>query len=397
MGSHGHAADAPTNAPVHQSGPTFFISAAEPSADVHGESLIRAVRAKSPDAQFIGVAGPRMVEAGCEAIFDMSRHSAMLLDAIGAAGKAMAMFQAVGRQLRSRGFDAAVVIDSPTLHLPLSLRLKAAGIPVLYYIAPQLWAWGKYRVHRLRERADKVACILPFEEKFFRDEGVDARFVGHPLTDALAARTIDTSVVEKFRRAGSPFITLLPGSRRAVVERMLPDQLEVARRIANAYPHAVFGVSVANPQVEPIIRAGVARASLKVHIHAGEPGELIQAADLVLVTSGTTTLEVAYHEKPMIVMYRASTLFYHALARWMIYTPHLSLPNILANRRIVPEFMPVYRSIVPIADEAIALLRDDPRRLQMSADLARIVAPLRDNSASEKTADMLLGLVRKHH
>jgi len=397
LGSHTHTEENPTNANAHQSGPTFFISAAEPSADVHGASLIKAVRAKSPDAQFIGVAGPRMVEAGCEAIFDMSRHSAMLLDAIGAAGKAIAMFQACNRQLRSRGFDAAVVIDSPTLHLPLSLRLKAAGIPVLYYIAPQLWAWGKYRVHRLRERADKVACILPFEENFFRDEGVDARFVGHPLTDALAARPIEAEIVGDFRSAGAPFITLLPGSRRAVVERMLPDQLEVARRIAQEFPHAAFGISVANPQVEPIIRAGVARASLNVRIHAGEPGELIQAADLVLVTSGTTTLEVAYYEKPMIVMYRASKLFYHALARWMIYTPHLSLPNILADRRIVPEFMPVYRSPAPIADEAISLLRDAPRREQMCADLSRIVAPLRSHSASEKTAELLLNLAQKHH
>lgn len=338
-----------------------------------------------------------MVEAGCESIFDMSRHSAMLLDAIGAVGKAIAMFQACGRELRSRAFDAAVVIDSPTLHLPLSLRLKAAGIPVLYYIAPQLWAWGRYRIHRVREWTDKVACILPFEEEFFRHEGVDAEFVGHPLTDALAARGINQHVVDGFRRSGSPFVALLPGSRRAVVERMLPDQLEVARLIAREIPGAAFGVSVANAQVEPIVRAAISRARLNVAVHDDEPGELIQAADVVLVTSGTTTLEVAYHGKPLVVMYRASALFYHGLARWMIHTPHLSLPNILAGRRIVPEFMPVYRSVVPIAAEVLALLRDEPRRLRMTDDLARIVAPLRETSASEKTAELLQGLVKKHH
>jgi len=338
-----------------------------------------------------------MVAEGCTTIFDMSRHSAMLLDAIGAAGKAIAMFRACGRELRSRAFDAAVVIDSPTLHLPLSLRLKSAGIPVLYYIAPQLWAWGRYRIHRLRDRTDKVACILPFEEKFFRDEGVDAQFVGHPLTDALKARPINRKVVDGFRRRGAPFVALLPGSRRAVVERMLPDQLEVAKRIAQAFPGAAFGVSVASEQLEPIIHAGVARSSLNVVIHAGEPGELMQASDLVLVTSGTTTLEVAYHEKPMIVMYRASALFYHGLARWMLHTPHLSLPNILAGRRIVPEFMPVYPDVAPIAAEAVQLLRDESLRKHMIEELARIVAPLRNTSASERTAEILSGLASRRH
>ena len=393
MGSHGHSISASAEPSAKPAGPTFFISAAEPSADLHGASLIRAVRKASPDARFIGVAGPKRVEAGCKAIFDMSRHSAMLLDAIGAAGKAISMFQACGRELRARAFDAAVVIDSPTLHLPLSLRLKSAGIPVLYYIAPQLWAWGRYRVHRLRDRTDKVACILPFEEKFFRDEGVDARFVGHPLTDALAARPINRNVVDGFRNRGAPFVALLPGSRRAVVERMLPDQLEVARRIAQVIPGTAFGVSVANAQVDPIVRAAISRAALNVIVHSGEPGELMQAADLVLVTSGTTTLEVAYHHKPMIVMYRASQLFYHGLARWMIHAPHLSLPNILAGRRIVPEFMPVYRDVAPIAAEAVALLRDEALRARIMEELSRVVAPLRDTSASINTAEMLLRLV----
>lgn len=377
--------------------PTIFLSAAEPSADLHGASLIRAIRARAPLARLIGVAGPRMVEAGCTAIFDMSRHSAMLLDALGAAGKAIAMFRACARALQTQHFDAAVVIDSPTLHLPLSLRLRSAGIPVLYYIAPQLWAWGGWRIHRLRERADKVACILPFEEPFFRDRGVDACFVGHPLTDALATQTPDPALVNAFRQRGSPFVVLLPGSRRAVVERMLPDQCAVARRIAQAMPDAAFGVSEADPAMGRFLRECAARSGLRITVHPGPPAALIQAADLVLVTSGTTTLEVAYHQKPMIVMYRASTLFYHALARWMIHAPHLALPNILAGRRVVPEFMPVYRSTTPIAAEALALLRDAARRERMVAELARVVAPLRDSSASANTAALLLDMSAGPH
>lgn len=355
------------------------------------------------------MAGPRMVDAGCEQIFDMSRHSAMLLGAIRVVGRGIGMLTTADRHLRRYPFDAAVVIDSPTLHLPLAARAHALGIPVLYYIAPQLWAWGTYRIHKLRNRVDRVAAILPFEEKFFRDQGVNATYVGHPLAEHCAESGIDETVVSEIRKFGSPLVVLLPGSRSHVVESILPGQLQVAAKISQVIPNARFGVSVANQSVVgafnecpgserlagKIIGVGQAASSVKWvdRTFDDHHAELIRAADLVLVASGTSTLEVAFHHRPMIVMYNASKVFYHLFARWMLHTKHYALPNILAGREIVPEFMPYYRSTEPIADRAIELLHNEGLRTEMESHLAEIVAPLRNTQASKRTARMLLDMI----
>lgn len=375
--------------------PLVFISGAEPSADLHGASLIRAVLAARPNVRFVGVAGPRMVGAGCDRIFDMTRHSAMLLGAIRSVRQGMAMLQTADRHLRRYPFAAAVVIDSPMLHLPLAGKAQAIGIPVLYYIAPQMWAWGVNRIHKLRNRTERVAVILPFEEKYFRDQGVDATFVGHPLVEHVAATAIDADKVEQIRGGGTPVVALLPGSRKHVVEQILPGQLEVAQSILSAVPEARFGISVANAQVEPLITQNVRESGTSAIPYPGDHAELIRAADLVLVASGTSTLEVALHDRPMIVMYNASRLFHHLIARWKIRTPFLSLPNILAGREIVPEFMPYYTSTKPIAERAIELLRSSPARQAMVEELRRVVEPMRGENASERTAEILLDMIDK--
>ncbi|MCH7596573.1 MAG: lipid-A-disaccharide synthase [Planctomycetes bacterium] len=370
--------------------PLLFISAAEQSADVHGASLIRATKKLCPDARFVGVAGPKMVDAGCEPIYDMTRHSAMLLGAIANAARGIAMLETSERHLLRYPFDAAVVIDSPVLHLPLAGRAQAAAVPVLYYIAPQLWAWGANRIHKLRNRVDHVAVILPFEEEYFRSRGVDATFVGHPLADEMDKLKIDEGVVAGIGERGRPVVALLPGSRKHVVKSVLPGQMEVAQQIAGAIRGVSFGVSVANPQVAPIIEDLVSRSGLSVRQYPKHHHELVKAADLVLVASGTTALEVAFHERPMLVMYNSSRLLYHLVFRWMISMPHLSLPNILAGKELVPEFMPYFSSTEPIAAKAIELLRSDEMRSSMSRDLAELVKPLRNGRAAQQTATMLL-------
>lgn len=459
----------------------IFISAAEPSADRHGAELVHTVRATDPEVRFVGVAGPRMVEAGCESIFDMTSHSSMLLSAIWNVGRGARMLNTAEEYLRMHHVDAAVLIDSPTLHLPLAGRARSAGVPVLYYIAPQMWAWGAHRIYKLRHRVDKVACILPFEEEYFRNQGVDARFVGHPLAQQVAQHKLDEKVIAEMRGGNSPYIALLSGSRKHVVNSVLPGQLEIAAKIAAGFPDASFGISVANPQVEPVIRTALAnqisarglsvseprdssreftnpnpdlqrwanqnRARKEAKIHPSEfriktlaasdelrfntytdhLPELISAADLVLVASGTTALEVAFYARPMIVMYQSSPLFYHAVGRWMIKTPHLSLPNILASRssepfirtpsvsrksasgergicganqnpdtaprgeraRIVPEFMPYYASTEPIARCALELLKNASMRERMIADLKQVTQPLRGMNAAKNVGEML--------
>jgi lipid-A-disaccharide synthase len=376
--------------------PLIFISAAEQSADLHGAALIRATRQLRPSARFVGVAGPRMVAEGCWPIFDMTRHAAMLLGVFGAAGRAVAMLSSAAAHLRRYAFDAAVVIDSPTLHLPLAGRAQAAGIPVMYYIAPQMWAWGAYRIHKLRNRVDRLAVILPFEEQYFRDQGVDARYVGHPLMDQLRAVEVDSAAVDAVRNGAYRFVALLPGSREHVVREVLGGQLEIAERIVKAVPGVRFGVSVANDHVAPVVAAALAKCRVPINTCAGGHAALIRAADLVLVASGTTTLEVAYHQRPMIVMYNASPWFYRLIGRWMIHTPHLSLPNILAGHEIVPEFMPYYRSTEPIARRAIALLQSDDMRRRMVRELGTMIESLKTGNASKHAAKMLLDMVARN-
>jgi len=375
--------------------PLIFISAAEASADRHGAALIRAARNQCPSIRFVGVAGPEMVAEGCDRIFDFTGHAAMLAGAVGAVGRGVAMLRTADRHLRRYGFHGAVVIDSPTLHLPLAARAQAAGVPVMYYIAPQVWAWGQYRTAKLRERFDRVAVILPFEEPFLRQHGVNATYVGHPLAEQVASQTADAPAVKTIKAGAEYVIALLPGSRRHVIREVLPGQLEVAERIASALPGVRFVVSIANTASEPWINHLAAGCRADVRTYLGRFAELIAAADLVLVASGTAALEVAFHRRPMIVMYNVSPLFYHFLARWLIRTRYLSLPNILAGREVVPEFMPYYRSTVPIAERAVELLRFPQQRQAMTDELAAIVEPLRGTQASVHAAAMLLEMVNR--
>jgi lipid-A-disaccharide synthase len=334
--------------------------------------------------------------AGCEGIFDMTTGAAMLTGILGSAGKA---FEAWGRTtdlFSHRKIDAAVVIDSPMLNLPIALRSKSRAIPTLYYIAPQLWAWGAYRVHKVRARIDKLAVVLPFEEAYFRNWGLDATYVGHPLFDVLSARRADADAVSEIRSAGEPVIAILPGSRTHVVSEVLPGQLAVARGIRDRYGRCHVGVSVAGDAVAGRIDTAISRSGVSASVYRGQNAELLSAADLTLVASGTATLEVAHYGSPMIVMYNGSKLMYQLLGRWMITLDHFSLVNILAGRRAVPEFMPYYDSPVPIIESALDLLASPSRLQRMRDDLSEIIAPIREPGASDRTAALLLDMIDTH-
>jgi lipid-A-disaccharide synthase len=382
-----------TSEPFSPTERLVFISAAEPSADLHGASFIRAARALDPTLRFVGLAGPAMQEAGCWPLHDLTRRSAMLLSALGNVGEGVRILRSTSRHFQRYTFAAAVLIDSPMLNLGLAKVAKARRVPVLYYIAPQVWAWGRYRVHRVRRRVDRMAVILPFEEAFFRTHGIDATYVGHPLFDTLSQRRSDPGFQRTLRSAGRPVVALLPGSRTHVVKSVFPGQLEVARAIAAQHPEAFFPISVANDAARRVIEPLIAQSGLRYATHADRNGDLIEASDLVLVVSGTSTLEVAFYHKPMVVMYNSSRLAYHLLGRWLIRTPHLSLVNILANRPLVPEFMPYYTSTEPIATRALELLGSDAQRAAMSRELADLLAPIVKPGAPGNAAAILLEML----
>ena len=374
-------------------GPRIFISAAEPSGDLYGSLLIREVAERRPAAEFVGIAGPSMRAAGCQAIDDLTGHSAMLLGVLGNLRRGGHALRCARRLFSRRDIDAAVLIDSPMLHLPMARGAKKAGIPVMYYVAPQVWAWGAGRIKRIRARVDRLAVILPFEEPYFKKEGIEATYVGHPLFDALSARVPDPELVRALRGQGGRRLAILPGSRRHVVQEVLPGQLEVALRVSERFPGLQVGVSVAGETVADIIERRTADSGLDVTYHRGRNAELLAAADLTLVASGTATLETGYYGGPMIVMYKASRLMYHFFARRTLRIQHYSLINILAGRAVVPEFMPYYTSTTPIAARAIELLGSAKDLQAMRDEVRDILEPMSRPGASGRAADLLIDLV----
>ncbi len=406
--------------------PRVFISVAEDSADVHAASLVRAAAALLPGVTFAGLTGPRLGALGVETVDDLSAHAAMLTGVIGLAGRAFRAIRRIEADWSSRRPDVLLLLDSPELHLRLAARARQRGIPVLYYIAPQTWASRSGRNRRIARDVDRLACILPFEEAYFRSAGVQAEYVGHPLFEQLARERPNPQRVAELRRAApssdlrtladAPLVALLPGSRRQVIASMLPLQLAVIERLNDlraAQRDAGSAERVAGATVRVAISAVDDRRAQQIreilggwsHLAAARDAQMIvddnasllSAADLVLVASGTATLHVAAYRQPMIVMYDAGPLLGigHRLAgRAIVNTAHLSLVNILAGRRIVPEFMPRVPDLGDLARVAAQLLADRAWRELMIRQIDEIVAPLERTHPSQRVCQLVAELLQ---
>jgi lipid-A-disaccharide synthase len=374
-----------------------FISVAEDSADVHAAALIRTAAELLPDCRFYGLTGPRMRAAGAETIADLTSHAAMLAGVVSLVGRAWRTVRLVERSWRSDPPDLVMLLDSPELHLRLAKRAKQLGLPVLYYIAPQTWAARERRNKQIAENVDRLACILPFEEMYFRQVSVQAEYVGHPLFETLRCEAPQPGVADRLRADGHPVVALLPGSRQHVIDAMLPLQLEVIRSLRAAGTALTAAISCVSPQRRDQIQRHLSASGESATIIVGDNAGLLTACDLALVASGTATLQVAFYRKPMIVMYDAGPLlsvFHRLFGRLVIRTPHLALVNVLAQRRIVPEFMPFVRDTQAVAKTAAQLLSDDAWRRLMIQQLDELIAPLEQSEASDKVCRMIERMIR---
>lgn len=389
--------------------PRIFFSVAEASADLYAANLARSLRRRIPTARFFGLTGPLLHNAGCETFHDLSAKSAMLLATLKRIPEGLLLLHRLKREFHREAPNAAVLIDSPVVNLRIAKLCKSLQIPVLYYVAPQTWAWAAGRVQKMRKWIDRLEVILPFEERYFQSRGLNARFVGHPLFEERERSAPDEHRIADLRMRGQPVIALLPGARRQVIHEVFPGQLEIAARIQARFPKSFFLVVGAHAAAEDTARAiaaSLSRSGLKLSLDrilfdSDHRDEMLLASDLALVASGTATLDVAYRATPMIVMYNHGRMIYpiakaafKLLGREFLTTNFLSLPNIIAGREIVPEFMPLYRSIDPIAETAIDMLSNPDKRDQQSRTLAETVSPLIRNDVSDAVASDLIELMR---
>ncbi len=363
-----------------------FFSAGDPSGDIHGGSLIRAMREVDPSVECAGLGGQQMAAAGLRLDFDLAGNAIMgFVEVVKHFRSIRKLFHETVARIERERPASLVVIDYPGFNVQLAKRANQLGIPVVWYISPQVWAWKKGRVRTIARVVRKMLVILPFEQEIYRKAGVDCTYVGHPLVDHIAAAPVTGSFV------GGSVIALMPGSREQEIGRHLGVMLEVARGIREQYSDARFVVPCVNASREAQVRA--LATSFPIETAIGQTCEILHAARFCLVASGTATVETTLFGVPMIILYKVAPLTY-ALARLLVHVDHIGMVNILAGRRIVPEFIQSQVTASNILPEALALIEDGPRRTQMIDDLARVRDRIGGPGASRRAAAAVLAVAR---
>ena len=373
------------------------LVAGEASGDTLGADLIHALRRRAPDTQFFGVAGPKMQAAGCETWEPAESLAVMgLFDVLRELPRLARLLARIKRMFLTARPDVFIGIDAPDTNLRLARSLHAAGIPTVQYVSPQVWAWRQGRALKIRESVDLVLCLLPFEKRFYDEHGIRAEFVGHPLADAIPEQ-IDR---EAARRAlgldqKSSIVALLPGSRRGEVARLAADFAAVARWMAAQRPDLEFIAPMASAATRQIFSEVLRRdaPALEVLLIDGQATTALSAANVVLVASGTATLETALCKRPMVVVYRLGALTGWVLTRLnLVKSKFFAQPNLLADKRVVGEYF--QDQIIPesIGAELLMWLDDTERRSALEREFSRIHADLR-RGAGTRAAQAILDLL----
>jgi lipid-A-disaccharide synthase len=370
------------------------IVANEVSGDILGAALIEELARLVPDARFVGVAGPRMLAAGCETRFAMERLSVMgLTEVFGHLWELIGLRRALRHYFLDLRPDVFIGIDAPDFNLGLERRLRAAGIPTVHLVSPTVWAWRPGRVKGIRRAVDLLLCIFPFEESFLREHGVPARYVGHPLADQIPLEVDRTAArVALGLPEGGPLIALLPGSRRAEMERLAAPFIETAVRCFAVRPDLHFAVPLVSSNLRRNFAAQLQRLApgLPITLVDGQSREVVTAADCVLTASGTATLESLLLKRPMVVGYLIHPLTSHLLKMLrLVKVPYVAMANLLAGRELAPEFIQERCRADLMAPALLALLDDSERVARITDEYMRIHAGMRHNAAHEAALAVL--------
>jgi lipid-A-disaccharide synthase len=367
-----------------------FLSVGEPSGDLHGANLSRALLARDPSTRIIGFGGPKMAAAGAELLFPLTELAVMGLKRI--VQHLPTYFHLADRALkcfRTEKPDAVVLIDYPGFNFHVARRAKAAGIPVYYFVPPQIWAWRRDRVRKVRKLCTAVLTALPFEDEWYRSRRVRTHYVGHPYFDELGRQQLDPSFMEEERGKGRSIVGLLPGSRSQEVATNFGTMLGAAKRIHSARPDVRFLVAAFNDRHAATARAMAAGTGLPIEVCVGRTPEIIELADACIAVSGSVSLELMYRAKPTVIVYRITRLM-RWLARRFVGLPYYTLVNLLAKDELFPEYVTPEDETDRVAGRVLDWLNDPAARAEAVAKLIALRNRVAVPGACERAAEFLL-------
>jgi lipid-A-disaccharide synthase len=374
----------------------IFVSAGEPSGDLHAANLIRELGRRLPDAEFVGYGGPKLEEAGAAILFPLVEMAVMwFLRVLLNLHKFLGLIGRADRYFQDHRPDAVILIDYPGLHWWIARKAKARGIPVFYYVPPQLWAWAGWRVEKVRKFVDHVLCSLPFEPAWYHARGVPgAVYVGHPYFDELSDRPLDAAFLDAHRERGGPLVAILPGSRTQEVTRNLPIMLRAAVKLVERRHDARFAVACLHDRHRALVERMIADSGVHaaIEVYAARTPELIRLADVAWAVSGSVGLELMVEALPSVVLYKVRR-FDLWVARLFIKSRYISLVNLLADDEVMPEYLTPFDVSDDLARWAATWLGDSEARSMASRRLAELrdkyAVPGASGRAAERIVEVL--------
>lgn len=365
------------------------LVAGEASGDILGAGLMRALKAQHPAVEFIGVGGPLMQAEGLTSYFPMERLSVMgLVEVLGRLRELLARRKLLIQTLIEEKPDVFIGIDAPDFTLNIELKLRQAGIKTVHYVSPSVWAWRQKRVLKIREGCDLMLTLLPFEARFYEEKGVPVRFVGHTLADTIPLQADRAAARAELGLPGGPLVALMPGSRGGEVGRLASVFFEAAERLLALKPGVRFVLPCASPQRRAQIETLLEGRTLPLTLLDGQSHLALAACDAVLIASGTATLEALLYKRPMVVAYRLAPLTFWILKR-MVKSPYISLPNLLAQRLLVPELLQDDATPDALAQTLLPLIDGGEEQTRGFDDIHRTLR----RDASNQAADAVLTLI----
>jgi lipid-A-disaccharide synthase len=369
----------------------IFICAGEPSGDLHGANLIRNLRQLHPQIECVGFGGDQMASAGCQLLYPLVQLAVMwFLRVLAHAPTFLQLLSRADRYFRHHRPDAVVLIDYPGFNWWLARRAHFHGIPVFYFVPPQLWGWAGWRVKKMRRWVDHVLCTLPFEEGWYESRGVRAHYVGHPYFDELPRQQLDPSFLTKQRARGKTMIGLLPGSRTQEVANNLSTLVRAAAHIHHARPDTHFLVACFREAHRQQVDRYLGRHQpLPITTCVGKTPEIIELSRACLAVSGSVGLELLYRGKPTVMVYRIGRIDLK-VGRWLMTCPYISLVNLLAEKELFPEFLTDRCEADTIAGRVLDWLNNPAAYAKVTAEMADLRQRVAQPGACARTARFIL-------